>query len=398
MSPTGTKRTYKPIRWMSAFGGKLDLMASQRRVREVQYWVPNICSSLQSRLNRLLPKSTNEIEKGAMGDGLMKHPLQAVRAAGVLACIALFSANVRPAQAQEFSNKPIRIIVGLVAGGATDVTARLIAQKLSESLHTNVYVEKRPGAAFEPALRELTGAPPDGHTLFMISASVVVTQPFHKDYPFDLAKMTPVTEVSDGPFFVVSRKTLPFKSVNDLVAYGKANPGKLTFGSGGGAGSSLHLAAELLRLRSGLTIVNVPYKGAAASLNDLLGSHIDAMFDAMPVEVAQVKAGNVVGLAVTGAKRSPALPDVPTMGESGFKDFVVTNYFGLLAAPNTPPAIAKKLRDEVAKAVASPDLVEQFKNQGMAPVAGEPAEFGNLIKAELARWAQVIKDSGIKPQ
>ena len=169
-------------------------------------------------------------------------------------------------------------------------------------------------------------------------------------------------------------------------------------GTPGGAGSSLHLAAELLRLRSGITIVNVPYKGAAASLNDLLGSHIDAMFDAMPVEVAQVKAGNVVGLAVTSAKRSSALPDVPTMGESGFKDFVVTNYFGLLAAPNTPPAIAKKLRDEVAKAVASPDLVEQFKNQGMAPVASEPAEFGDLIKAELARWAQVIKDSGIKPQ
>src|SRR5664280_3714875 len=157
-----------------------------------------------------------------MGDGLMKHPLQAVRAAVLLACIALVSAHVQPAQAQDFSNKPIRIIVGLVAGGATDVTARLIAQKLTESLHTNVYVENRPGAAFEPALRELTAAPPDGHTLFMISASVVVTQPFHKDYPFDLAKMTPVTEVSDGPFILVSRKTLPFKSVNDLVAYGKA--------------------------------------------------------------------------------------------------------------------------------------------------------------------------------
>jgi tripartite-type tricarboxylate transporter receptor subunit TctC len=336
--------------------------------------------------------------KNTSGEGPMRHILQAARVAVVFAGVTLVSAHVQPAQAQDFSNKPIRIIVGLVAGGATDVTARLIAQKLTESLHTNVYVENRPGAAFEPALRELTAAPPDGHTLFMISASVVVTQPFHKDYPFDLAKMTPVTEVSDGPFILVSRKTLPFKSVNDLVAYGKANPGKLTFGSGGGAGSSLHLAAELLRLRSGITIVNVPYKGAAASLNDLLGSHIDAMFDAMPVEVAQVKAGNVVGLAVTSAERSSALPDVPTMGESGFKDFVVSNYFGLLAAPNTPQAIAKKLRDEVAKAVASPDLVEQFKNQGMAPVAGEPAEFGNLIKAELARWAQVIKDSGIKPQ
>jgi tripartite-type tricarboxylate transporter receptor subunit TctC len=328
----------------------------------------------------------------------MKHILQAVKAAIALACAALVLAQVGPAQAQDFSNKPIRIIVGLVAGGATDVTARLIAQKLTDSLHTNVYVENKPGAAFEPALRELTGAPADGHTLFMISASVVVTQPFHKDYPFDLAKMTPVTEVSNGPFILVSRKTASFKTVGDLVAYGKANPGKLTFGSGGGAGSSLYLAAELLRLRSGISIVNVPYKGAAASLTDLLGSHIDAMFDAMPVEVGQVKNGNVVGLAVTSAKRSPALPDVPTMAESGYKDFVVNNYFGLLAAPGTPPAVAKKLRDAVAQAVASLDMVSQFAKQGMAPVGGEPEDFGKLIKSELALWSKVIKDAGIKPQ
>ncbi len=328
----------------------------------------------------------------------MKHILHVVRFTVALACLVLVAAPVQPARAQDFSGKPIRVIVGLVAGGATDVTARLIAQKLTVSLGTNVYVENRPGAAFEPALRELTGAPADGHTLFMISASVVVTQPFHKDYPFDLAKMTPITEVSNGPFILVARKTAPFKTVNDLVAYGKANPGKLTFGSGGGGGSSLYLAAELLRLRSGISIVNVPYKGAAASLTDLLGSHIDAMFDAMPVEVGQVKNGNVLGLAVTSAKRSQALPDVPTMAESGYKDFVVNNYFGLLAAPGTPPAIAKKLRDAVAKAVAEPDMVSQFAKQGMAPVGSEPHDFGKLIKSELALWSKVIKDAGIKPQ
>jgi len=154
----------------------------------------------------------------------------------------------------------------------------------------------------------------------------------------------------------------------------------------------------LLRLRSGISIVNVPYKGAAASLTDLLGSHIDAMFDAMPVEVGQVKNGNVVGLAVTSAKRSQALPDVPTMAESGYKDFVVNNYFALLAAPGTPPAIAKKLRDAVAKAVAEPDMVSQFAKQGMAPVGGEPDDFGRLIKSELALWSKVIKDAGIRPQ
>jgi tripartite-type tricarboxylate transporter receptor subunit TctC len=312
--------------------------------------------------------------------------------------VVLVSAHVCPAQAQDLSKAPIRIIVGLAAGGATDVTARLVAQKLTESLHTNVYVENKPGAAFEPAYREFTNAAPDGHTLFMISASTVVTQPFQKDYPFDVRKMTPVTEVSNGPFIIVTRKNLGVKNVNELVAYGKANPGKLTFGSGGGAGSSLSLAAELLRLQAGITIVNVPYKGAADALNNLLGSHIDAMFDAMPVEVGQVKAGNVVGLAVTSAKRSPALPDVPTMAESGFKDFVVANYFGLLAPPNTPPAIVQKLRDEVARAVASPDVIDLFEKQGMAPIASQPAEFGEMLKIDLARWTKVIKDAGIKPQ
>ena len=321
----------------------------------------------------------------------MKRLLRSIAA---LACIALVSAT---AQAQDFSKSPIRIIVGLVAGGATDVTARLVAQKLTESLKTNVYVENKPGAAFEPAYRELTNAAPDGHTLFMISASTVVTQPFQKDYPFDVRKMTPVTEVSGGPFILVARKDLAVKNVNDLVAYGKANPGKLTFGSGGGAGSSLSLAAELLKLQAGITIVNVPYKGAADALNNLLGSHIDAMFDAMPVQVAQVKAGNVIGLAVTSAKRSPALPGVPTMAESGFKDFVVANYFGLLAPPNTPPAIAKKLRDEVAKAVALPDVVDLFEKQGMAPVASQPAEFAEMLKGDLALWTKVIADAGIKP-
>jgi tripartite-type tricarboxylate transporter receptor subunit TctC len=316
--------------------------------------------------------------------------------AAVIAGIAVGS--MQPAQAQDFKGKPIRMIVGVVAGGATDVTARIIAQKLTESLGTPVLVENRPGAFFEPAYRELTNAAPDGHTLFMISASTVVSQPGRKDFPYDIRKMTPISEVSAGPFILTSRKTLDFKSVKDLVAYGKQNPGKLSFGSGGGAGSSLSLSAELLRLQAGITIINVPYKGAAAALNDLLGSHIDAMFDALPVEVGQVKAGNVTGLAVTSAERSAALPDVPTMKESGFKDFVTYNYFGLLATPGTPPAVAKKLRDAVAQAVKSPEIIEEFKKQGMTAVGNEPAEFAAMIDEDLARWTQVIKDAGITPQ
>src|SRR6185437_11739086 len=248
-----------------------------------------------------------------------------------------------PARAQNFSDRPIKMIVGVAAGGATDVTARVIAQKLSESLKTPVIVENKPGGFFEPAYRELTSAAPDGHTVFMISAAIVVAQPARKNYPFDIRKMTPISEVSSGPFILTARKSLNIKSVADLVAYGKANPGKLTFGSGGGAGSSLSLCAELFRLKAGLKIVNVPYKGAANALTDLMGNSIDAMFDVLPVEVGQVKSGNVIGLAVTGAKRSPALPDVPTMMEAGIKDYETYNYFGLIAPPNTPKNIAKAL-------------------------------------------------------
>jgi tripartite-type tricarboxylate transporter receptor subunit TctC len=323
------------------------------------------------------------------------------RTISVLACLACLTpaaVNAPPAHGQELSAKPIRILVGVAAGGATDVTARLIAQKLSASLHTNVFVENKTGGAFEPVFRELTSAAPDGHTLFMISAAMVVNQPAHKDYPYDIRKMTPVTEVSEGPFILVGRKGASFKTVEGLIDFGRKNPGKLTFGSGGGTGGSLSLTTELLRLRTGITIVNAPYKGAAAALNDLLGAHIDAMFDAMPIQVEQVKSGNVIGLAVTSAKRNPALPEVPTMVEAGYKDFVVSNYFGLIAPPDMPLAIAKKLRDEVAKAVAAPEVAELFSKQGMAPVASEPTEFGELIKTDLQRWTTVINDAGIERQ
>jgi tripartite-type tricarboxylate transporter receptor subunit TctC len=342
--------------------------------------------------------SDEKIAQAGAQEEIMCHQLQIANAAVALACIALVSLHGRPSQAQDFSDKPIRMIVGVAAGGATDLTARLVAQKLTASLHTNVYVENKPGAAFEPVYRELTAAPPDGHTLVMISASAVITQPAHKNYPFDMRKMTPITEVSEGPFILTARKSLGFKNVNDLVAYGRAHPNTLTFGSGGGPGSSLTLTAELFRLSAGITIINVPYKGAAPALNDLLGNHIDAMFDAIPLEVAQVKAGNVSGIAVTSATRSSALPEVPTMVESGFKDFVVANYFGLITTPNTPPAIVQKLHDEVAKAVALPDVIALFKTQGMEPVANQPAEFEALIKSDLARWTKVMKDAGIEPQ
>jgi tripartite-type tricarboxylate transporter receptor subunit TctC len=320
------------------------------------------------------------------------------RALLVMLCACFVGASARPAFAQDFSDKPIRIIVGLVAGGATDVMARLIADKLSKSLNTPAFVDNRPGALFIPAFRELTSAPPDGHTLFMISTSVLVTQPLHPDYPVDISDMTPVTEVASGPLILVARKDLPIKSVAELVAYDKQRPGTLTFGSGGGTGSSMYLATELLKIKTGIKPLHVPYKGNAATLSDLLGGHIDLMFDAMPVMAAQVKAGTVKPLIVTSAKRSATLPDVPTATEAGVPDFQVDGWFGLLAPPNTPPAVVKRVRDEVAKAVAAPDVVAQFAAQGVVPVASEPDQWRDTIKSELDRWTKVIREAGIKAE
>ena len=319
-------------------------------------------------------------------------------AAAALIALTVAGGDFRIAAAQDFSGKPIRIIVGLAPGGGTDVTARLIAQRLSASLATNVYVENKPGGAFEPAYRELVNAAPDGHTLFLISTATVVTQPAQKDYPFDVRKITPVTEVADGPFILTGRIALGFHNVTDLVAYGRKNPGKLTFGSGGGSAGSLSLDAELLRLAAGIAIVNVPYKGSVEALTDLLGGRVDAMFDATPIEIPQVKQGAVSGLAVTGAQRLAALPEVPTLLKSGFKAFQRVQLFRLLAPPDTPLAIAQKLRDEVAKAVAAPDVIDLFDKQGMKPVASQPAEFGKMLATDLARWTDVIKQAGIEPK
>jgi tripartite-type tricarboxylate transporter receptor subunit TctC len=315
----------------------------------------------------------------------------------LLAGATLIALPPAPSNAQDFSGRPIRMLVGLAAGGATDVMARIVAQKMSESLHTAVLVENKAGGNFIPAVRELTGSPPDGHTLFFISTSTLITQPLHPDYPFDLTKLTPVTQVATGPLILVVRKDLPIKNVGDLIAYAKQNPGKLSFGAGGGTGSSLYFATELLKAKTGITAATIPYRGAGPALNDLLGGHIDAMFDAMPVMANQVKAGAVTALAVTSPQRSSALPDVPTVMESGVPDYEIAGWFGILAPTGMAPATAQRLRDEVAKAVAAPDVIAQLDSQGMQPLASQPKEWHDYMLAELARYAKIIKDANIKP-
>ena len=315
------------------------------------------------------------------------------RLIGVAVAVALAA----PASAQSLQpGKPIRMIVGLSPGGGTDITARLVAQKMSASMGMTVLVENKAGGNFIPAARELAGSPPDGHTLYFISTSSLITQALYPDFPFDMTKFTPVTEVATGPLILVAKNDLGVKTVQELIALAKKSPGGVKFGSGGGTGSSLYLATVLLKARTGIDINIVPYRGAAPALNDLLGGHIDAMFDAMPVMAVQAQEGKVTPLAVTGSKRSAVLPNVPTIQESGL-DYLINGWYGILAPAGTPPAIVQKLRDEVAKAVAPPDVVDTLAKQGMEPRGTQPAEWAKYLASELAFYSKIIKDANIKP-
>jgi tripartite-type tricarboxylate transporter receptor subunit TctC len=321
-----------------------------------------------------------------------------VNASVTLVFAALVGAPLRPAVAQDLSAKPIKLIVGVAAGDAADVMARDVAQKMSESLRTTIDVENRPGENFIPALRELTGAAADGHTLLFMSTSTLIAQPLHPDYPFDLTTLTPVTQVATGPVIVAARKSFPVNTLGDVIAYAKANPHRLVFAAGGGTESPAYLAIELLKAKSRIDVAFFAYKGGGPALDDLLRSHVDGVLDGLPVIGPRAKAGLLMPLVVTSARRSPALPDAPTVMEAGISDYEIDHWFGILAPTDTPPAIAKRLRDEVAKAATAPDFVDHLDRQGMEAVASEPEEWGAYLKSELARYAKIIKDTGIKPK
>jgi len=321
-----------------------------------------------------------------------------VSASATLVVAMLVAAPRCLAEAHDLSAKPIKVVIGLAVGSGTDVTARLLAQKMSESLRTTIDVENRPGDNFIPALRELTGAPADGHTLLFMSTSTLIAQLLHPDYPFDVTTLTPITRVAAGPVIVAARKSFPVNTLGNVIAYAKANPHRLVFAAGGGTGSPAYLAIEMLKAKTRIDVAFFAYNGGGPALDDLLRSHVDGVLDGLPVIGPRAKAGLLIPLVVTTARRSPALPDVPTVMEAGISDYEIDHWFGILAPPDTPPAIAKRLRDEVAKEAAAPDVVDRLDQQGMETVASEPEEWGAYLKSELARYAKIIKDTGIKPK
>ena len=301
------------------------------------------------------------------------------------------------AHAEAYPSKPITMIVPFPAGGTTDILARAIGQELFKTLGQQVIVDNRPGAGGNIGSALVAKAAPDGYTLLMGTVGThAINASLYAKMPYDTVKdFAPITQVAAVPNILVVNPTLPVKSVKELIAYAKANPGKLNFASSGN-GTSIHLSGELFKTMAGVDMTHIPYKGSAPALTDLLGGQVNLMFDNMPSALPHVKAGKLRALAVTSGKRSPAAPDLPTIEEAGVPGYEASSWFGVLAPAGTPPDIVNKLNAEIVRILKTPEMKERLSSQGAEPVGSSPGEFAAHIKAEMAKWAKVVKESGAR--
>jgi tripartite-type tricarboxylate transporter receptor subunit TctC len=317
--------------------------------------------------------------------------LSAIAAAALL----LPAAGPVRAQAAPWPTKPITIIVPFSAGGTTDIVARLAGQALSQELGQSVIVENKPGAGGNIGAQQVARSAPDGYTLVMGTVGTHAINPsLYKKMPYDhLKDFAPISRVANVPNILVANPSQPYKTVPELIAYAKANPDKVSFASSGN-GTSIHLAGELFKTMTGVQMQHVPYKGSAPALADLMGGQTQVMFDNLPSAIAFVRSGKLRPIAVTTAKRSPELPELPTIAESGVPGFDASSWFGLLAPAGTPPAVVKRIDDALIKAMATTDLKKKIEAQGGEPVAETPAQFAAFIQSETAKWAKVVQASG----
>jgi tripartite-type tricarboxylate transporter receptor subunit TctC len=318
----------------------------------------------------------------------------------LLNALLMLMAAMLPASllAQAYPSKPIRMILPFPPGGPTDITGRAIAQKLSEQLGQSVVPENRPGAAGNLGLELGAKAPPDGYAITLTAPPLAVSPALYSKLNYDAVKdFAPVSLVAAIQNIMVVHNSVPATNVKELIALARRNPGKLNFSSSG-AGSTNHLATELLKVRFKLDMVHVPFKGSSPALVALMSGEVDMGTMAVPGAIPIVRANKVRALAVLSEKREPALPEVPTMKESGVDDFVVPIWYGILAPAGTPREIVNRLNSEIHKALASADLKQRLANAGVEPMASTPEHFADFIKSEIVRYAKVIKDAGIKVQ
>lgn len=313
------------------------------------------------------------------------------RVCAVLACLAAL-----PAPAQTFPARPIRLIVGFAPGGAADLLGRLTARALTDAIGEQVVVDNRPGAGALVATEIAARATPDGHTLLFTSPPHAINVALYSRAKYDPIKdFEPVIQMVSTALILTVNAQSPFKSVGELVAYARSNPGKLSYGSGG-SGASGHLAMELLKSVTGVDIVHIPYKGTGPVLTDLIGGQIHMTIGSAAPTLPQVKAGKLRALAVTSKERSVVLPDVPTIAESGFPAYEVTQWFGVLAPSGTPKAVVDRLNGALNQALKQSEVRSRFLASSAEPVGGSPAALRAVIEQEVAKWGKLVRSLGLK--
>lgn len=297
--------------------------------------------------------------------------------------------------AQDYPARPVKIIVPYATGGTSDFVARLIGQKLGERLAGSFVVENKPGAGGRLGFEAAAKATADGYTLASTDSSYAMLPALYPALPYDPADLQPVSLLTQVPLVLVAAEKTGFRTLADVLAYARANPGKLNFGSGG-TGSATHLAGELLKHSANLNMVHVPFKGAGEAMTAVLGGTVELLVTAAPTATAHIKGGRVRGIVVTTQKRAAALPDVPTSAEAGLPGFAIAGWVGLSIPRGTPPAIVNRLHREATAIMALPDVVERLAGLGAEPVASTPEEFGRVIATETRRWSEIVKAANIK--
>ena len=320
--------------------------------------------------------------------------VNAISAVGMVATFAI----APDAVAQQYPARPIRLIVAWGPGGAPDIFARIVGQRLHAAMGQPVIVDNRPGATGNIGAEIAAKAPSDGHTIFNATLSLVISPGFYKKLPFHpVASFAPVTMLASVPLILVIHPSLPVKSVTELIALAKSKPGNLNYASVG-IGSPAHVSAELFQTMGGGKLVHVPYKSGGAMATAILSGEAQLSFIAIAPALPHVKAGRLRVLAITAAKRSPAIPDVATFAEAGVPGIEVDNWNGILTPAGTAKSVVNRLHAEIVEAVRAPEVADQFARQGAEVNTSSPAEFSTIIKAEVIKWAKVVRAAGIKPQ
>ena len=297
------------------------------------------------------------------------------------------------ADAQSYPAKAVRMIVPVAPGGSVDTVGRIVAQKMAENMGQQVVVDNRPGASTNIGIELAARAPADGYTILTVSITLVVNPSLFAKLPFDVVRdFAPVSLIAAAPFVLVVHPSVPARSVMELIALAKKQPGKLNYPSGG-KGTNSHIGVELFKNLTGTRIVHVPYRGGGPALMAVLGGEMDLGFIGIVAVVPHVKAGKLRALGITGMKRSSVLPELPTVAQAGVPGYEFAPWYGVLAPAGTPVAIINALNDHIVKTMRAPDLAERFASEGADIVASSPGQFASAIKADLARWAKVVKEA-----